>query len=212
MLRRNQGPRLRFLDKRSLYYICWTEDGRSRERSTGTADRLQAEIALAEFLHSRNRSAGPRDPAEILVTDALADYAEEVAPTTAAPWRIGCAVNALTPVWEGRTVAQVTKETCKRYVTVRNRSNGTARRELGVLRAAINHAHCEGRLTRTVAVHLPASAEPRDRWLTHQEAARLLRAALREPQVRLYLPLFILVGLWTAQGGDSLAAMGTSRS
>jgi len=90
MPRRNQGPRLRFLDKRALYYICWTEDGRSRERSTGTADRQQAEIALADFLHVRNRSAGPRDPAEILVTDALANYAEEVAPRTASPWRIGC--------------------------------------------------------------------------------------------------------------------------
>src|SRR5215475_14475252 len=96
MPRRNQGPRLRFLDKRECYYIVWTEDGRSRERSTGTADRQQAEIALVEFLHIRNRSAGPRDPAEILVTDVLADYAEEVAPTTASLWRIGCAIDSLT--------------------------------------------------------------------------------------------------------------------
>ena len=128
------------------------------------------------------------------MTDVLADYAEEVGPTTSAPWRIGCAIDALAPVWQGRPVAQVTKETCKRYVTVRARSNGTARRELGVLRAAINHAHREGRLTRTVAVHLPASAEPRDRWLTRLETARLLRAALREPRVRLYLPLARMMG------------------
>ena len=207
MPRRNQGPRLRFLDKRECYYIVWTEDGRSRERSTGTADRQQAEIALVEFLHIRNRGAGPRDPAEILVTDVLADYAEEVAPATAAPWRIGCAIDALTPVWEGRTVAEVTRQTCKRYVTVRNRSNGTARRELGVLRAAINHAHREGRLTRAVAVHLPESAEPRDRWLTRPEAAALLRAALREPRVRLYLPLFILVALYCGRRKEAILSL-----
>jgi hypothetical protein len=137
MPRRNHGPRLRFLDKRECYYIIWTEIGRSRERSTGTADRQQAEIALAEFLHIRNRSAGPRDPAEILVTDVLADYAEEVGPETKAPWRIGCAIDALAPVWEGRTVAQVTKETCKRYVAVRNRSNGNRAPRVG--RAARGH-------------------------------------------------------------------------
>ena len=38
MSRRNLGPKLKFLVKRGLYYIVWTEDGRSRERSTGTAD------------------------------------------------------------------------------------------------------------------------------------------------------------------------------
>jgi hypothetical protein len=50
MPRRNSGPRLRFLDKRGVFYIVWTDAGRSRERSTGTANREQAEIALAEFI------------------------------------------------------------------------------------------------------------------------------------------------------------------
>jgi hypothetical protein len=69
MPRRNPGPRLRFLTKRGYFYITWTEQGRSRERSTGTADSRQAQIALAEFLHVRTRSAGRRDPDEVLVTD-----------------------------------------------------------------------------------------------------------------------------------------------
>jgi integrase len=207
MPRRNHGPRLKWLERRGMFYISWTERHRSRLRSTGTADREQAEIALADFLHVRNRGAGPRDPAEILVTDVLADYAEEVAPNTAAPWRIGSAIGALTPIWQGRTVAEVTRQTCTRYVTARARSNGTARRELGVLRAAINHAHREGRLTRTVAVHLPESAEPRDRWLTYPEAASLLRAALREPRVRLYLPLFILIGLYCGRRKEAILSL-----
>ena len=50
MPRRNQGPRLRWIDKRSCFYITWTEDGRSPERSTSTADREQAEIFFAEWL------------------------------------------------------------------------------------------------------------------------------------------------------------------
>jgi hypothetical protein len=47
MPRRNQGPKLRWLAKRGCYYITWTEQGRSRERSAGTADREKAEAVFA---------------------------------------------------------------------------------------------------------------------------------------------------------------------
>ena len=208
MPRRNHGPRLRFLDKRGCYYITWTEHGRSRERSTGTANREQAEVALAEFIHQRTRAAGPRDPAETLITDALADYALEQGPRTAAPWRIGHAIDALTRFWEGRTIAEITRETCSRYIVARGRSRWHGRAgELGVLRAAIHHAHHEGRLTRTVAVHLPDGAEPRDRWLSRDEAAALLRAALREPRVRLYLPLYVLISIYTGARKEAILSL-----
>jgi integrase len=207
MPRRNSGARLRFLEKRQCFYIVWTDGGRSRERSTATADRTLAEAALADFLHLRTRQAGPRDPAEILVTDVLADYAEERGPDTASPWRIAAAAKALGPFWQGKTVANVTRDSCRSYVTVRARSAGTARRELGVLRAAINHAHRSGRLSRAVFVDLPQGAEARDRWLTRREAAALLRAALREPRVRLHLPLFILLGLYSGQRKQAILSL-----
>ena len=76
-----------------------------------------------------------------------------------------------------------------------------------MLRAAINYAHQEGRLTRTVTVYLPDGAEPRERWLTRAEAAALLRAALREPRVRLYLPLFILVAIYTGARKEALLSL-----
>jgi integrase len=207
MPRRNSGPRLRFLKKRGCFYICWTETGRSRECSTGTSDRQQAEIAFAEFLRVRTRSSGPRDPAEILVTDVLGDYAQEQGSLTAAPWRIAYAVDALATFWEGRTVGEITKDACGRYATARGRSAGTIRRELGVLRAAVNHAHREGRLTRAVAIHLPSRPEPRDRWLSRREAAALLHAALREPRVRMHLPLFVLLGLYTGQRKEAILSL-----
>jgi hypothetical protein len=55
MARRNQGPRLRWLEKRKKFYVTWTERGRSREFSTGTADREQAEIFFAGWMRSRER-------------------------------------------------------------------------------------------------------------------------------------------------------------
>ena len=72
--------------------------------------------------------------------------------------------------------------------------SGTARRELGVLQAALNHAHAEGLLVHPIKVTLPAMGVERDRWLTRSEAAKLLRAAA--PHVR----RFILISLYTGLG------------
>jgi integrase len=143
----------------------------------------------------------------VLVTDALADYAQERAPETAAGWRIAAAIKGLVPFWQSRTVADISRETCRAYVRSRGRSAGTIRRELGVLRAAVNHSHREGRITRVVSVHLPDRPEPRERWLTRKEAAALLRAALREPRVRLYLPLFILLGIYTGARKEAILSL-----
>src|SRR5262245_32596740 len=135
----------------AAYYICWTENGRSRERSTGTADREQAEIVFAEWLQVRGRKHGPSEPAKVLITDTLTDYANERGPKVASPRVIGCAISAMTPYWQGLTIAEVTPLTCGRYVDWRDRSLNTARRELAVLQAAINWGYKNGKLTRPVA-------------------------------------------------------------
>lgn len=206
MSRRNQGPRLRWLTKRECFYITWTERGRSRERSTGTAEREQAEIVFAEWLQRRGRRAGPSDPAAILLTDVLNEYQEQRKSKVSAPCRIGYAVVALTDFFEGNSVADVTPQTCGQYVDKRGRSAGTVRRELGVLRAAINYAHRTGRITRPVAVELPEPPAPRDRWLTREEVAQLLKASCT-PQGRLYMPLFILLGIYTGRRKESLLSL-----
>jgi integrase len=206
MPRRNSGPHLYWHRNREGWYIAWTERGRSRERSTGTADREQAQVALAEFLQQRDRRAGPRDPSQILVTDVLNEYQEQRSQKVEAPARIAYAVLALTDFFEGNTVVDVTPQTCSRYAEKRARSAGTVRRELGVLRAAINLAHKNGRITRPVAMELPERPEPKDRWLTRQEAARLIRAA-RTPQARLYLPLFVLIGLYTGRRKQAILSL-----
>jgi integrase len=116
------------------------------------------------------------------------------------------AVLALTDFFEGCKVSDVKIETCKRYAAKRGRSAGTVRRELGVLRAAINYAHKHGRITRAVPVELPEAPESRDRWLTRQEAAHLIRASRTKP-ARLYMPLFVLIGLYTGRRKEAILSL-----
>ena len=188
MARRNQGPKLRWFADRGAYYITWTVNGRSRKCSTGTASREEAEIKFAEWMQCRGRRIGPRDPSQTLITDVLADNATEQGPKVIAPRAIGSAIDPLARFWEGRTVAEVTLPACERYGQIRERSASTIRRELSILRAAINHAYRHGRITRPVPVTLPPKPDPRNRWLTRQEVAKIIRVA-RTRKARLYLPL-----------------------
>lgn len=208
MPRPNRGPKLVPLKKRGgIYYIRWTETGRSHERSTGTRDIGQAQEALANFIRRQFRKGGPCDPGSLPIIDALENYALEHAPTTAAPARIAYAIDALGPYWGDLIVSDVTPETCKAYQEHRGVSDGTIRREFGVLRAAINHEVKHGRLTRPVTVWMPPKPEGKDRWLTRDEAAALLRAARNEPRCRLYFPLFILMGLYTGSRKGAILSL-----
>ncbi len=80
------------------------------------------------------------------------------------------------------------------------------RRELGVLQAAVNHCHAQGYLLTPIKVTLPPMPAPRDRWLTRDEAARLLRAAYRNPKAR-HLARFILVALYTGTRSNPIRRM-----
>ena len=211
MGRRARGPRLRFIKKRGWregsWYIEWTEAGRTKQRSCATGDLGTAETQLGEFILERGRRAGPREPAAFPIAEVLADYAKEHAPRTATSERISYAVEALASFWSGNFAGDITRETCAAYGGHRGKSDGTIRRELGVLRAALNHAFQEGRLRRVPFVFLPPPPAARDRWLTRTEAAALLRAARHDKRCRLHLPMFILLGLYTGARKSTILSL-----
>lgn len=209
---RNRGPYLKFLHERRNYYIFWSENGVTRRKSTGTPDSGEAQAHLADFIGERRRrgkdGSGPREPSDFSVADALDLYGEDHAPNTADPARIGYAITALLSFWGDCTIEQVTKQTCKAYARNRNRAVGTIRRELTTLRAAINFAFAEGRITRAVPVWLPEAPAGRDRWLSRSEAAALLNAARTSGgRTRLYLPLFIVLALYTGARKEAILSL-----
>lgn len=211
MPRPNSGPRLKWLPKRGIWYIVWYEIGRERLRSTGTADSSTAEARLADFIQERQRSArtgGPRDPGQVSVAEVLSLYGTEHAPECADPARIGYAIAALLPFWGEKSVADVSKPACREYKKSRQRADGTVRRELGALTAALNFAVTEKLIAQAPFVDLPEKPEGKDRWLTRAEAARLLNASRTgRADVRLYLPLFIVLGLYTGARKEALLTL-----
>lgn len=198
MPRRGRGPHLDW--RRNCWVIRWTESGRARERRTGTTDRSEAEGQLADFLAARReRPTGQRREPSYLISDILAEYAEEHGPEIATASTLVYHVTRLLGWWGGKNVSDIIKANCQGYAAARRQdgvTDSTVRRELGVLSAAVGHAHANDRLREHPKVWMPQGGPPKERWLTRQEAARLLRAARSEPQARGHLPLFILLGLY----------------
>lgn len=202
MPRPNRGPYLNFVRTRDRWYIQWSEFGRTRQKSTGfgLSDRAAANLALAEFIRQQHRGiqGGPRDPSQFSIDETLTLYGTEWAPRTADPVRIGYAIAALVPFWGNRMVADITPATCGAYERYRARAPGTVRRELGILNAAVKYAHKRGHITYGPEVELPLKPRGKERWLRRSEAAALLNAARTgHPSTRSYLPLFILIALYT---------------
>lgn len=221
MPRPSKGARLHKFNHRPYWYI---RDTGQPDRSTGCTSRLEAEKALAAYIATKGREGSANEPTNVTCGEVLAIYAEEYAPTVAAPERIGYALDALLPFWSELKLSHVKGETCRRYAKTRKKvvardpqtkepsefvliSPGTVRRELGVLQRAINYAHAEGFITSAPAVTLPAKPEPTERWLTRDEAARLLWTAYRGHKAK-HLAKFILIALYTGTRKDAILRMG----
>lgn len=203
MPRPQKGPQLRPNPKRQgTFYIYWTDErtGRSREHSTGTGDPGRAAEYFAQWLARRGPApwTGPRRAAETKIIDVMAIYAREhVAGHVVSKETAAYAIATLARWWGDATCDAVKPETCRAYVRERKAAPASAARELTVLRAALGYAHKNGKLIDLPFVELPPRPPGRERWLTRDEAAGLLRASRKDPQARGHLPLFILLALTT---------------
>lgn len=198
MPRPAKGARL-YLRKRQgrqpVYII--RETGRP-DVSTGSADLREAEKALARHITEAQAAPDRAEPDQLTVAAALAFYGEHHAPHVAAPERIGYAIDALHGFFgDHTTIASVTSAKCRDYIAHRGKAPATVRRELVVLRAALNLCVKEGLLDRAPKILLPEVGARKERYLTRLEAAYLLRAARRLRVDGRHLAHFILIGLYT---------------
>jgi hypothetical protein len=229
MPRRSLGARLEIkpaVKRRDGYTskAVWIiRDGKDRESTGLTVDAyprasdpiLQAK--LADYIARKHKPSreGSRHPAQILVSEVLAIYLEDCAPKVARPAEVAQRTEKLAAWWGDKTLADVNGPNCRAYAA--HRGNKVVRRELEDLRAAINHHRKEGLCAEIVEVVLPERSPPRERWLTRQEAARLVWAAYRYREIqnwrgtdrrtRRHVARFILIALYTGtRAGAILAA------
>lgn len=96
----------------------------------------------------------------------------------------------------------ITRETCRTYISSRRNqgvSDGTIRKELTDLRAAVNWFDKHNK----AVFDLPAPPPPRDRWLTRDEFSRLLEAA----ENTFHLTVFLHLAIATAGRKEALLTM-----
>jgi integrase len=211
-------PRLILLqqsDRAPVYYIAWHDGQRRQRRTTGTGDRRRADQVFARFLidkedEKRGLPSSARYPAEARIADILTAYAKNRAPEINFPERNLYAIKRLLAWWQDRCVDAVRPVICEAYRDARLKQGvklATAAKELSVLRAALKWAERNGYLVSAPFVKVPARGDGKDRWLTRNEAARLLSAARQEPKSRLHLPLFIMIALYTGARSEAILSL-----
>lgn len=193
MPRRAAGPRLYLDPARQQWAI--RDGSRFVRTGCGTGNRSDAEKQLASYIGQKHKPAPSGDP---LIDDVLTAYGREWAPTTARNGsEVGYAIKQLLPHWSGKRVSEINSRACRSYTG--------ARRYLETLRAAVNYWHREhGPLAVIPVFTMPPRGEPRNRWLTKQESARLLKSAraCNEHMARL-----VLLGLYTGSRVSVLLAI-----
>jgi integrase len=184
-----------------------------------------AHQALAEYIAGKHKpSRKERDIEEIDIADVLSVYLDDCGCRQANQSKFLERMARINNFWGGMMLAEVTGETCRRYVGDRG-STGGARRDLEDLRAAINHHAKQGLHRGVVRVALPAKGLPRERWLTRQEAAKLIILCWRHRETQMrhkgpskglslftekrplrHLARFILIGLYTGTRASAIAS------
>lgn len=161
--------------------------GRPRKRiATGQSDRGRAEAVAGELWRRLNR------PAQERVSDLWEPYKKDRIAVGSSKSRLESLWRQLEPSFGYKLGRAVTKDDCRAYTAKRKRegkSNSTIKTELEALRACLRW-HYGKEAPQIVA---PPPSKPRDRYLTQDEARRLLKN-IETPHVKLFVTLALTTG------------------
>lgn len=254
MSRTSKGPRLYKRTARRkagaiVRHPVWVVlDGR-KEISTGiaaTPDQSTAPKEAVKFLSNYlikqvrpERKA--REIDDIPIADVLSIYLDDhVDPDkaegelTAQERHLVQTIGRLNEYWGSKVLTDINTRESKGYVKHRQKDGGGpggARRDLEMLRAAINHHGAENLHYGKVSVWLPEKGEARERWLTRSEAAAMIWAAWRYREVQTihvgpdkgkkvvtdrrplrHVARFLLIGCYTGTRAGAIASASKLRS
>lgn len=175
------------------WYIHYADrTGRSRTLSTRSSKHAVAKQRLAEFHDIRRK---PRPSETISITWILDQYLADRTGRVASLDALTHASNAVKAKLGHYLPHQLSRAICRQYATDRTdegRNNGTIIKELKTLRAALSLAEKENWIEKAPYIEVPPMPAPRSRWLTHDEAEKLLSAAMSD-----HMHLFLLLAIYT---------------
>lgn len=190
MPRANRGWHL-WRDPRSgVWNLRHFEAGRIRTRSTGSRDRGDAEQVLAHFLIEQRRPAATDAPSVATVLDLWLNHKQRIGQKS-----VAYKVQALTRHLGWLQVSDYRAAHTRSYVATRRaegRADGTIREELAKLSSAFHWAASEQIIPAAPIIKGNLTVKPRSRWLTHEEADKLLKSCLSH-----HVRLFVMLGLHT---------------
>lgn len=209
-------PRL-IVNASGIYEVRWTENGRSKQKSTGAKTLREAGLFLSQWAEKACRVVKPVGGSKIgQILDAYwDDHAKDVqsAPTIAGhiTWlKQGLGYHEASDLSAGDITTYIRKR-AKGLLGDRAVSTGTIRRELVILKAALKQA-VDKRIVRAdqlPTITLPPTGDPRDRYLSLDEIGRLLTAAraisTEEGASRLSrIERFLWIALYTGARRDAI--------
>jgi integrase len=203
---RLETPNYRLILRGDRFYVRWWENGAWQRISTGQTERRAAERFLKQFEAGRSTPEPPEQPTVSMI---LEGYLADRKPVVRG---YGALENVAKPLRRHLGDLQpdhLTKERSRFYLkqrraeghmvgpaTARRKKpikDGTVIRELVTLRAALRWAQAERWIANVPHIEAPRQPAPRDRWLTREEADRLLASAQAQ-----HVKTFLATCLYTA--------------
>ncbi|CCD88701.1 putative Integrase family protein [Bradyrhizobium sp. ORS 285] len=242
MPRTCKGPRLwkrpvRRKDGRFVAASVWIIKDGGKHIATGCLAEpfgkgppAEAERALAAYISDKYKPPRKtRDVDVIDIADVLSIYHQDSRGRQASPEKFDGRIERLNDFFGGKILGEINSALCAAYVKARGNSGG-ARRDLEDLRAAIGHHARENLHHAMIHVTLPEKGGPRERWLTREEAARLLwtcwrareaqtihRGLLKGQKIETdkrplrHIARFLLIGLYTGTRAGAIASASPER-
>jgi integrase len=172
------------------WFISFTDNGQTQRAPTWTEDKKKAEIELSRFVAGYEQQVAPDEPT---IREILEGYLLAPRPRKLSDGSVYGA-QALTTRVGDLFPAHFRQEAAKRYADERGAADGTIIKELGVLNAAMGWAEREDWIKQAPQFLMPvATPRSKDRWLTKEEARRLLNATTLP-----HLRMFVMLGIYTA--------------
>ncbi|MDA9498170.1 tyrosine-type recombinase/integrase [Bradyrhizobium sp. CCBAU 11357] len=247
MPRRSKGARLQLKAARRNKYgkithqATWIIRDNGRDVGTGCAagEIAAAEEKLRDYITSKHKPKRRiRHIDDIPIADVLSIYLDAQLDKLRSRFSVDAEnedsisdirkfkkrIERLNDWWGGKMLGEVNGEACRSYTKRRQRKGG-ARRDLEDLRAAIGHHAAEGYHREIVKVSLPEKGQPRDKWLTRSDAAKLIWTCWRYREMQKgsrrssdetklptskrplrHLARFILLGIYSGTRAGAIAA------